>query len=291
MEIRVLNYFLAVAREQNFSRAADALHLTQPTLSRQLADLESELGKPLFNRGRKVTLTEDGVLFRKRAEEIINLVSKTQTEIVNSNKDISGEIHIGTGESDTLSIIADICRLLHKDFPGIHYNFISDDSSDVEELLAKGLIDFGILFGGIDKSKYNYIDLPIKDTWGVLMKDNSEISNLKQITPKDLYNKPIIFPRQDNNKIIFKDWFKNYFNSLNIIATYNLVFNASVLVKKDLGYALTLDKLINTSGNSGLKFIPLSPKMEIELHLVWKKYQIFSKASEKFLEYVKNSLG
>lgn len=193
MEFRVLNYFVTVAREENISSAAETLHITQPTLSRQLKDLEDKLGKTLFIRGkRKITLTEEGMLLRKRAEEIINLVKKTEKEISLSNEIIGGDIYIGTGESDSIRIIADTIQKLQKKYPDIHYHISSGDSFDVMENLDKGLIDFGILIGNIDKTKYNYITLPVKDVWGVLMRKDSLLSKKDSVTPEDLKNKPLI---------------------------------------------------------------------------------------------------
>ena len=291
MELRVLNYFLTVAREQNISRAAEILHITQPTLSRQLRDLEEELGKTLFIRGkRRITLTDEGMLLRKRAEEIINLVKKTEKEISFSNEIIDGDIFIGTGESDAIKIIADIIKKLQKEYPGIHYHISSDDGIDVVENLDKGLIDFGILFGNIDKTKYNFITLPVRDTWGLLMKTDSILSKKEYITPEDLKGKPLIISRQmDTNSNILK-WLKSDINELNIIATYNLVYNASILVDKGLGYALILDKLINVTDTTGLCFRPLLPKLDLEINIVWKKYQVFSKASQKFLDMLQKEL-
>lgn len=292
MELRVLNYFLTVAREQNISRAAEILHITQPTLSRQLMDLEKELGKILFIRGkRKITLTDEGMLLRKRAEEIINLIKKTEKEISFSNDIVGGDIFIGAGESEAIKIIADIIKKLQKKYPDIHYHISSDDAIDVIENLDKGLIDFGILFGDIDKTKYNFITLPVKDTWGVLMKKDSIISKKEYITPKDLKDKPLIISRQiDTNSNLLK-WLKADINELNIIATYNLVYNASILVDKGLGYALILDKLINITDTIDLCFRPLFPKLDLEINIVWKKYQIFSKASQKFLDELQKELN
>lgn len=291
MEFRVLNYFITVAREQNISNAAKTLHITQPTLSRQLQDLEAELGKTLFIRGkRKITLTEEGMLLRKRAEEIINLVKKTEKEISLSSEIIGGDIYIGTGESDSIRIIADIILKLQKKYPNIHYHISSGDSFDVMENLDKGLIDFGILIGNIDKTKYNYITLPIKDIWGVLMRKDSPLSKKEFITPKDLKDKPLILSRQvDANSNLF-NWFKSDLSNLSIIATYNLVYNASILVDKGLGYALILDKLVNVTDTTKLCFKPLSPKLDLEINIVWKKYQIFSKASQKFLDELQKEI-
>lgn len=291
MEIRVLQYFLAVAREQNISNAAEILHITQPTLSRQLKDLEDELGKQLFIRGnRKITLTEDGMLFRKRAEEIVELVRKTKNEITNTNDIISGDIYIGAGETNAINIIANVFNNLNKKYPNIHYHISSDDGLDVIENLDKGLIDFGILLGEFDKTKYNYITFPVKDIWGILMRNDSSLAKLNSISPKDLIDKPLIISRQVHNNADMLKWFATDIEKLNVVATYNLVYNASILVNSGLGYAVTLDKLINTTGNSKLCFRPLSPKLDLEINIVWKKYQIFSKASEAFLSELQKKL-
>lgn len=292
MEIRVLQYFLAVAREQNISNAAEILHITQPTLSRQLKDLEDELGKQLFIRGnRKITLTEDGMFFRKRAEEIVELVRKTKKEITNPNDIISGDIYIGAGETNAINIIANVFKNLNKKYPNIHYHISSDDGLDVTENLDKGLIDFGILLGDIDKTKYNYITFPVKDIWGILMRNDSPLSKLETISSKDLIDKPLIISRQVNNNTDMVKWFSTDIKKLNVVATYNLVYNASILVNSGLGYAITLDKLVNTTGSSTLCFKPLFPKLELEINIVWKKYQVFSKASDAFLSELQKDLN
>lgn len=291
MELRVLNYFLSVAREQNISKAAEILHITQPTLSRQLKDLEDELGKTLFIRGkRKITLTEEGMLLRKRAEEIIDLTKKTEKEIQTSDEIVSGDIHIGTGESDSIRIIADIIKTLQKKYSDIHYHISSDDGIDVMENLDKGLIDFGILIGNFDKTKYNYITLPVKDSWGILMKKASSLAKKEVITSKDLKSQPLIVSRQIVSNSPLLKWLKSDLNELNIVATYNLVYNASILVDKGLGYALILDKLVNVTDTTNLCFKPLFPKLDMEINVVWKKYQVFSKASQKFLDELQKEI-
>jgi DNA-binding transcriptional LysR family regulator len=284
MEFRVLQYFLAVTREQSISGAAESLHLSQPTLSRQLKDLENELGKQLIIRGnRKITLTEEGMLLRKRAEEIVDLVQRTENEIMLSDETITGDIFIGTGETDGIRLITRAAKELQKEYPGIHYHIASGDAIDVIEQIDKGLLDFGILLEPIDLSKYNYLKLPVHDLWGVLMRKDSPLANKESITSKDLWDKPLILSRQSMNGDVLAKWLKKDFSNLNIVATYNLIYNASLMVDEELGYALCLDKLINTTGESNLIFRPLNPKLEIGMYVVWKKYQVFSKAAEKFL--------
>ena len=292
MEIRVLKYFLAVAREQNISNAAEVLHLTQPTLSRQLKDLEDELGTILFIRGkRKITLTEDGILFRKRAEEIINLVDKTESEFSSLSNNVSGEIFIGGGETLGMSFIANILNKLHEDYPNIRYNIFSGNGDDVCEKLDDGLLDFGLLIEPVNISKYGYLKLPYYDTWGVLMKKDCELAKQDIITPKDLINKPLICSRQTLVKTGLSNWIGTDYENLNIVGTYNLIFNAALMVKAGLGYALCFDKLIDTTANKDLCFRPISNSEHANLILVWKKYQIFSKPSEKFLEYVNKDIS
>ncbi len=289
MEIRVLKYFIAIAREQSILAAAESLHLSQPTLSRQIKDMEEELGKQLFIRGsRKITLTEEGMILRKRAEEILDLVQKTENEITLSDL-ICGDIFIGTGETDGVRFIAKSAKMLNEQYPDIHYHIVSGDSVDIIEKLDRGLIDFAVLVGNVDISKYNYMKLPIKDMWGVLMKKDSSLAQKEFITPQDLWEKPLIVSRQaiKGNDLI--QWLKKDISQLNIIAYYNLVYNASLMVDEGLGYALCLDKIINVTDTT-LCFKPFQPKLEVGMNIVWKKYQILSKASEKFLEKLKEIL-
>ena len=284
MELRVLRYFLAVAREESISAAAEYLHLTQPTLSRQLMDLEIELGKKLFIRGgRKVTLTEDGLFLRKRANEIVELVEKTQSEFQDADRSVSGDVYIGGGESDAMRLVAHAARTLQRTHPHIHFHLFSGNAEDVEERLEKGLLDFGILVEAGDLKKYDYIKLPMTDVWGVLMRKDSSLAALDRIRPKDLWDQPLLLSQQAIGKDSLSNWFKRDYSTLNIIATYNLIYNASLMVDEGLGYAVGLDKLVNTSGDRSLCFRPLEPKLEVNLYIVWKKFQVFSRAAERFL--------
>lgn len=291
MELRVLQYFLAVAREQNISAAAQSLHLTQPTLSRQLRELEEELGKQLMIRGnRKITLTEDGMLLRKRAEEILDLVGRTEKEIAQSDETVSGDLYIGTGETDGVRQIAKTAHQLQESHPGIRFHIVSGDAVDVCERLDKGLLDFGVLLGDMDKTKYNFLELPMKDTWGVLMQRSSPLAEKAAVSPQDLWDKPLILSRQVDNKGELYRWLRKEPTELHTVATYNLIYNASLMVDEGMGYAFTLDKLVNTTG-SNLCFRPLKPKLELGMYLVWKKSQIFSRAMELFLELIRENLS
>ncbi len=291
MELRVLQYFLAIAREQSIVRAAESLHLSQPTLSTQIKALEEELGKQLLIRGtkgsRKISLTEEGMILRKRAEEIMNLVQKTENEITLSDQVVVGDVYIGTGETDAVRLVAKAARSLYKTYPGIHYHISSGNAEFVQEQLEKGLIDFGIIFGSVDSTKYNSVKIPHKDVWGVLMRRDSPLAEKESITPEDLWDKPLIISQQENGNKELTEWIRRGLSELEIVATYNLIFNASLMVEEGLGYAVCFDKIINTSGNSNLCFRPLSPKREDDMSIIWKKYQVFSKACEKFMMKLK----
>ena len=292
MELRLLNYFLAVAREQSISAAAQSLHISQPALSTQLKLAEQELGKQLLIRGskgsRKVTLTEEGMILKKRAEEILSLVKKTEDEISRSDETVIGDIYIGAGETDIIRLFARVARSLQKKYPDIHYHISSGNAEYVLEYLDKGLIDFGLLFGSVDTRKYEAIPLPVKDTWGVLMRRDAPLAQKEVICPEDLWDQPLIISHQRGDDHHLGRWLKRDLSKLNVVATYNLVFNASLLVDEGLGYALCFDKLINTRG-SDLCFRPCSPRLEAPGFIVWKKYQIFSKPAAVFLKCLKEA--
>lgn len=289
MELRTLHYFLAVAREQSISAAAESLHLSQPALSTQLKALEEELGKQLLIRGtkgsRKVVLTEEGMILRKRAEEILSLVQKAEEEITRPDETIVGDVVIGAGETDTVRLLAKTAQKLKQQYPGIHYHISSGNAEYVLEYLDKGLIDFGLLFREPDRKKYEVLPLPAADTWGVLMRRDAPLARKEFITPEDLWDLPLIISHQKGDDQRLAQWMRREIAALNVVATYNLVFNASLLVDEGLGYALCFDKLIHTEGTN-LCFRPFSPKLEVPAYIVWKKYQIFSKAAGRFLQSV-----
>ncbi len=291
MELRELKYFLAVAREQSISKAADALFVTQPNLSRQMQKLEKEIGQQLFIRGaKKITLTETGQILRKRAEEIIELYNKTESELNAPITDINGDIYIGGGESYALQSIAKAIHNVQDEFPNVKFHLFSGDSAIISERLDKGLIDFGIFIEPFDLSKYEHLRLPLYDTWGVLMRKDSPLAEKEQITPEDLWDKPLIRSRQSLGKNKISDWFLKSTEALNIVATGNLLYNMSLLVEEGVGYAVTLDKIINTTGSSNLCFRPLYPKLVSHLDIAWKKYQIFPKCAEIFLKRLQELL-
>lgn len=291
MDIRELKYFLAVAREENISKAADYLFITQPSLTRQMQALEQEIGRPLFKRiNRKMVLTETGILLRKHAEEIVALFDKTQDALASPSENISGEIYIGSGESYAVKIIANIAKEIQEEYPNIKFNFYSGDSIDVSEKLEKGLLDFGILIEANDLNKYDYLRLPLKDVWGVLMRKDAPLSQKQYITPEDLKGERLICSKHSMAIRNISRWMNTEPEKLNIVATYNLIYNASLMVEEGMGYAIGLDKLINTGADSPFVFRPLSPITESPLDIVWKKYQIFSPAAQVFLRKLQERL-
>ncbi len=296
MEIRVLRYFLAVAREGNIAGAAAFLHLTQPTLSRQIRDLEEELGQTLLVRkSHGVALTAEGMLFRKRAEEILSMVDKTEAEFASMGEAVSGEVYIGGGETQAVRLIADIAcevRALH---PGVRYHLFSGNAEDVTERLDKGLIDFGILIQPADISKYDYLNLPVKDRWGVVMRKDSPLARVEAVRRGDLLGVPLICSRQALSRgrtgNEFGEWFGDDFEKLEVAATFNLVYNACRMVEAGVGYALTIDGLVGAGEDSVLCFKPFEPVLESGLNVVWKKYQVFSPAAQLFLREMQSRFG
>lgn len=288
MELRVLRYFLAVAREESITNAALSLHLSQPTLSRQLMELEEEIGKKLFIRGnRKITLTDDGMLLRKRAEEILDLVEKTENELSVSDDNIGGDIYIGGGESQAMHIIAKTVKTIRQKYPQINFHFYSGNAEDVCEKVDKGLMDFGIVIEPCNIRKYDFLRLPSTDVWGILLRKDDPLAKKNTIHPVDLENIPLLGSRQKLNSEEIINYFNESYKKLNIVSTYNLIYNASILVEDGIGVALTLDKLINTTGDSPLCFRELEPRLISHLNIIWKKHQIFSKAADVFMKQLK----
>lgn len=295
MEFRVLQYFLFVAREQSISAAAESLHLSQPTLSIQIKALEDELGKQLLIRGtkgsRKVLLTDEGMILRKRAEEILALVQKAKGEVQMTEDSIAGDVYIGAGETDIIRYFARAAKRLKESCPDIRYHISSGNAQFVMEQLDKGLVDFGLMYGPVDRTKYEAFTLPIGDRFGVLMRRDDPLAQREWIAPEELRDKPLILSSQDQNEgWIVSSQIRQDVANLHVAATYNLIFNASLMVEEGLGYAVCLEKLINTSGNSPLCFLPLHPDIVITPSIVWKRYQIFSKASERFLQELKRAM-
>ncbi len=292
MDIRILKYFLAVAQEESITRAAEVLHTSQPNLSRQLTELEEEVGTKLFERGsRKITLTEEGMFLCKRAKEIIELLERTESDLSSFNEITSGDVYIGAAETHAMRLIAHAIQSLREIYPQILYHFFSGSTVEVKEQLDKGLLDFGILVDQLDPQKYDYFRLPVNDTWGVLMRRDSPLAKLEAIRPDDIRDKPLLCAQQmlDANEI--SGWLGEAFKNLNVVTTFNLITTPAMMVEEGLGYTFTFDKLVNTTGDCNLCFRPLEPKFETGLYLVWKKYQIFTKPAKAFLQQVQQSLS
>ena len=291
MELRELKYFLAVAREENITKAAEYLYITQPSLTRQIQNMEREVGQPLFSRsGRKMVLTEAGMLLRKRAEEIVSLYEKAENEWLNFSDSVNGEVYIGGGESYGMTILMDAVGKMLSDYPDIKIHLYSGDMLDVCERLDKGLIDFGLVMQPTDLSKYENIRLSYKDRWGVLMRKDHPLADREFITPADLSGVPLVQSRHSLPTGYLADWYAGT-DGINVVGTYNLLRNATYFAEKNIGCVLCFDRLINTTGDSNLTFRPLSPPVEVELDVVWKRYQVFSKAAQLFLSVMKDCLS
>ena len=291
MEIRVLRYFLEVAREGSVTHAAQRLHISQPTLSKQLKDLEAELGKKLFVRGSfSVYLTDEGMLLRKRAEDILSMVDKTAEEFKALGQITGGDIHIGCAESEGIKHLARRIKAVQSRIPGIRVHLYSGDTDDLAERLDRGLLDFAVIAQAVDLSKYNYLEVPGADTWGVVMRKDAPLAQKETVCISDLLDLPLIVSRQGIREDITK-LFGETVDQLNIAVTINLTYNGSVLVREGLGYILTFDHLVDTSERSGLCFRPLTPSLETKLYVIWKKYQVFSPAAELLLEEMQRELS
>ncbi len=289
MELRVLRYFLAVAREENISRAARALHIAQPSLSRQLKELEEELGKTLFLRGRRrITLTEEGLFLRKRAEEIVGLVDKTTDALTLGEGPVAGSVYIGAGETQGMRLIARAAGELGKSCPEVRLHLVSGDRGDIAEQLDKGIIDFALFVGEADSRRYEQILLPQRDSWAALMRRDHPLAQKQAVRPGDLRGQPLLLSRQIRDGSPVLGWMGCTLSQLNVVSTHNLIYNASLMVEEGLGIAVTLEGLINTTGQSQLCYRPLSPRLEAKLFLAWKRWQSFSPAAARFLELVQS---
>lgn len=292
MDIRVLQYFLAVARESSITKAAESLNMTQPPLSRQLKELEDELGKQLLIRGnRKVTLTEEGMILRKRAEEMVELMEKTKSEIISSGENISGAIYIGGGETEGMRLIAKVAEKIQKKHPDISYHLFSGNADDVTERLDQGLLDFSVLIEPADIKKYDFIKLPARDRWGLLMRRDHPLATKQAIKPENLQGIPLIASRQSLAHNELSGWLGKQYESLHIVSTYNLLYNASLMVEENVGCALCLDNIIPKYENSPLCFRPLEPQITVGLDIVWKKYQVFTKPATLFLNMLQEEIA
>ena len=289
MEVRVLRYFLEVARERNISKAAKHLHISQPTLSKQLKDLEQELDKKLFVRTNYfIKLTEEGMLLKKRAEEILELVDKTTDEFKALDEINGGDIHIGCAESKDLQSFIHILKQLQSHYPHIRFHLYSSATDAVDERLDRGLLDFAIIAQDVDSTKYNFLKIPSANQWGIIARKDMPLAHKEKIYIQDLLDVPLICSRQSLQADLPK-WLGDQQDQLNIIATYDLAYNASLMVKEKMGYVLTFNHLIYTGHDSELCFRPLEPTLESPMYIVWKKYQVFSPVAELLLKELQKS--
>lgn len=290
IETRLLHYFLAVAREESITRAAESLYITQSTLSRQMMELEQQLGKQLFLRGkRKITLTEDGVFFRSRAQEILELMENTETALRSDTERLTGDITIGCGETIAMDLFAELFAEFHRRYPEVVFNIHSGDADMELERLDKGLADMGLLLGPVRREKYDYWNLRKKDIYGLLIPRDDPLAAQERINIDQLKTLPLIMSKRTFSGHHQMDWFGTDPTVLHIVATYNLIHNATYLVERGIGYALSIDRLVNTEGRN-LVFRPITPQLSTDLYLVTKKHQVFSPAVKQFLHMVKEGI-
>ena len=289
MELRVLRYFLAVAREHSITKAAKILHVTQPTLSRQLQDLEEELGHSLMVRNNHhFQLTPEGILLRKRAEEVMEIIGKTEKEFQElKHSGIAGDIYIGGGETAAMRSIVKVMNDVRQKFPAIRFHLYSGNAEDVMDRLDNGLLDFGLLLQPVEIEKYENIELPDKECWGLLMRKDHPLAERSSILKQDILNTPLLCSRltirRSGVKNAVAEWFGKDFETLTIAASYNLIFNAALMVEGGIGCAIVMDKLAAVEATNGLCFRPFQPLLETGLNIVWKKQQVFNRAAEIFL--------
>lgn len=287
MELRTLRYFLAAAQEGNITRAADILHVTQPTLSRQMMDLEKELGTTLMLRGKNgLTLTDDGVFFKQRAEEIVELANRLGQAFVERNADVSGVISIGAAEAIGSRFFAKLIKQFSEKYPLVQFNLYNDMADYIQNRMDKGLIDVGLLLEPIDTSKYDFIRLSPKETWGVLMRDDHPLADRETIMPDDIADYPLILPLRERVRAEILNWLKREEKELNIPLSYTLLSNAVLLVEEGLGCAFCLDGALAIHSSPRLRFIPVRPEHITRSVLVWKKNHLFSPATSLFIQEI-----
>ncbi len=290
MELRHLQCFLMVAREGTISGAASVLHVSQPALSRQMQELERDLGVRLFERGsRRVTLTEPGMRLRRRAEEIVDLVGRTEDEFRLTADTLAGEVRIGGGETPAMGLLADLMGELLEEYPLVRFSLHSGNAEDVAERLDTGRIDFGVFVGHADLSRYEFLQLPAQDRWGAFMRRDDPLAELDVVRPEDLMGRPLILSEQADREMA--TWLRRDLSETDVVATYNLLYNAALLTRRGVGYVISLEGIVDTSEGSGLAFRPLEPPVTADIFIAWKRYQSFSPAAEAFLVAVRERWG
>lgn len=293
MEIRVLKYFIVIAREKSFSKAAQILHVTQPTLSRQIKELEEEYGKTFFLRSNQsVTLTNDGLLFRKYAQEILDIVTQAETTFLTQNKNtyLSGDIFIGCGEGQTNRFIMKTIKKMQECYPDVRFHITSGNAQDIMRKLDDDICDLGLVFDPVDLTQYDFIKLPYGETWGVWLKKDSELAKYQFIQPHHLRNKPVIISSQDAIKNEIAGWIGGNDRKFRVVASYNLIYNALLMAEEDIGYVIGFENFYSSSYEGPLCFRPLSPKLVTHMNVIWKKYQVFPQHIEVFLQMLKEEM-
>lgn len=291
MELRVLRYFIEVARTQNITAAAERLHITQPTLSKQLMDLEDELGAKLFERGkRRTTLTEDGMLLFQRAKEIVALADLTESAFRSTDERIAGDIAIGCGETEGMRLLVDAMKEMRAAHPGVTFRLSSGNFEDISDRLDSGLVDFGLFVGDAAVAKYDYIKLPHSDAWGLLMRADNALAERASVRPQDLDGLALLCSRQAVQSNELAGWLGREFGELDVVATYNLIHNATYMVEAGMGCAVSIEGLVNTSGR-GLVFRPFEPSLTARLSFAWKRGRQPSRAAAEFLKLLQSKIG
>ena len=292
MDLKSLRYFLAIADEGSISAAAESLNLSQPNISRQMTLLEKELGAKLFERGsRRIVLTEEGMLLRRRAVEILQLADTAVTEIGSAGKDVIGTVRIGCGETDAMRVVARAIRSFSETYPMVRFELHSGNAEDVSDLLERGLVDFGVLIEPTDKTRYDYLSFPTDIRWGALVRRDDPLARLYGVSPSDISGRRVIVSRQNMAANGISGWMGPDFPEPDVVATYNLLFNASLLVSEGVGIALCLEGIVNTSGDSDLVFVPFEPELRVGMSLVWEKNSVQGRAQRLFLDGLREFFG
>lgn len=292
MEIRVLRYFLTVVREESITKASEVLHITQPTLSRQLSQMEEELGVKLFHRGtRRISLTNEGILLRRRAEEILQLVDKTEKELVEQEEQVEGKISIGCGEIASVQLLPELFRSFREKYPRVTFDIFTAAADLVKEQMDRGLLDLGLLLEPVDVEKYDFIRFDVKEKWIVLMRPDDPLAKKDSITPRDLSELPLILPRRTRVRSELASWFGDYYEKLDVVFTSNLNTNAAIMVESGLAYSIVVEGAVPFWDQAKMTYRPLKPPLTATSVLAWKRGQPFSLAATKFIEFSKCFLG
>lgn len=291
MEIRVLRYFLAIVREESITKAAELLHITQPTLSRQIAQMEEDMGVKLFDRGtRKIVLTNEGLLLRRRAEEILELVDKTERELAEQDEKVEGTVSIGCGDLAAVQMMPELIKKFRERYPAVNFDLYTATADHIKDRMDRGLTDIGLLLEPINMEKYDYIRLNREEQWVAVIPPDSPLAKLEYITPEDLRGMPLILPRRLNVQSELARWFGDEFEKLNVVFTSNLPSNSSIMVHHGLACSLTIQGSISFWDKEKIVYRPLSPRLTATSVLAWKRKQPFGLAAEKFIKYMKEHL-